>query len=92
MAYALSQGWEGLVLKARRDSYMNINGLVAKLVKLKKDYISGLGDSVQLGKLYIAYILLNLRHLHIHSHFNDVNVFVTWWLCEGEKEIRESNT
>lgn len=48
MAYALSQKWEGLVLKACRDPYIDVHGGVTQYVKVKKDYIPGLGDSVDL--------------------------------------------
>ncbi|KAK5936544.1 hypothetical protein PMZ80_011231 [Knufia obscura] len=48
MAYALSQRWEGLVLKACRDPYIGVHGGVTQYVKVKKDYIPGLGDSVDL--------------------------------------------
>ena len=46
--YALSQKWEGLVLKACCDPYIDPTGETAQYVKLKKDYIPGLGDSVDL--------------------------------------------
>ncbi|KAK5956428.1 hypothetical protein OHC33_003005 [Knufia fluminis] len=48
MAYALSQRWEGLVLKACGDPYIDVDGRVTQYVKAKKDYIPGLGDSVDL--------------------------------------------
>jgi len=48
MAYALSQRQEGLVLKASHDPYIDPYGEMVQYVKLKKDYILGLGDSVDL--------------------------------------------
>lgn len=48
MAYALSQKWEGLVLKACHDPYIDPNADMVQYVKLKKDYIRGLGDTVDL--------------------------------------------
>ena len=43
-AQAISQKWEGLVLKGCEDSYASLDGSVYQ-VKLKKDYIAGMGDS-----------------------------------------------
>lgn len=48
MAFAVTQKWEGLVLKACPDPYIGVDGSVARYVKLKKDYIPGLGDSADL--------------------------------------------
>ncbi|KAK5080412.1 hypothetical protein LTR05_008661 [Lithohypha guttulata] len=48
MAFAVTQQWEGLVLKARQDPYIGADGSVARHVKLKKDYIPGLGNSADL--------------------------------------------
>jgi DNA ligase-4 len=48
MANAISQNWEGLVLKACQDAYISTCGGIQKHVKLKKDYIPGLGDSADL--------------------------------------------
>ncbi|KAK5936458.1 hypothetical protein PMZ80_011302 [Knufia obscura] len=45
MAFALAQNWEGLVLKACQGPYVGVGGAMARHVKLKKDYIPGLGDS-----------------------------------------------
>ncbi|KAK5069354.1 hypothetical protein LTR51_008604 [Lithohypha guttulata] len=49
MAFAVTQQWEGLVLKACQDPYIGADGRVAQHVKLKKDYIHGLGDSADLA-------------------------------------------
>ncbi|KAK5073428.1 hypothetical protein LTR70_010252 [Exophiala xenobiotica] len=43
MAFALAQNWEGRVLKACQGPYMGVGGAMARHVKLKKDYIPGLG-------------------------------------------------
>ena len=43
-AQAISQNWEGLVLKGCDDSYASLDRSVYQ-VKLKKDYIAGMGDS-----------------------------------------------
>ena len=48
LATAITQNWEGLVLKACQDSYVSAQGGVQRNVKLKKDYIPGLGDSADL--------------------------------------------
>ncbi|KAK5093738.1 hypothetical protein LTS08_008851 [Lithohypha guttulata] len=49
MAFALAQNWEGLVLKACQDPYVGADDAMARHVKLKKDYIPGLGDSADLA-------------------------------------------
>ena len=48
LATAITQNWEGLVLKACQDPYVSTQGGVQRNVKLKKDYIPGLGDSADL--------------------------------------------
>ena len=48
LATAITQNWEGLVLKACQDPYVSAQGGVQRNVKLKKDYIPGLGDSADL--------------------------------------------
>ncbi|OQV07628.1 ATP dependent DNA ligase domain-containing protein [Cladophialophora immunda] len=45
--HAIEQRWEGFVLKGRRDPYLSINWN-ANAIKLKKDYIKGLGDAADL--------------------------------------------
>lgn len=47
-ASAIAQGWEGLVLKGCDDPYFSFNGSVRQ-IKLKKDYIPGLGDSADMA-------------------------------------------
>ena len=47
-ACAISRNWEGLVLKGLRDPYVNRQG-TQRHIKLKKDYIPGLGDSADLA-------------------------------------------
>lgn len=47
MAHAIAHGWEGLVLKACQAPYIDYSDQWPHM-KLKKDYISGLGDSVDL--------------------------------------------
>ncbi|KAK5069417.1 hypothetical protein LTR51_008667 [Lithohypha guttulata] len=49
MAFAVAQQWEGKVLKACHVPYIGAGGSVARHVKLKKDYIPGLGDSADLA-------------------------------------------
>ena len=46
-ACAISHNWEGLVLKGLRDPYVDHRG-TRRHIKLKKDYIPGLGDSADL--------------------------------------------
>ena len=48
LATAITLNWEGLVLKACQDPYVSAHGGVQRNVKLKKDYIPGLGDSADL--------------------------------------------
>ena len=46
-AKAIAQRWEGFVLKGCDDPYISLNA-GARCIKLKKDYISGLGDTLDL--------------------------------------------
>lgn len=51
---AIAQRWEGCVLKGCDDPYFSIfpnstNGSFGRWIKLKKDYIPGLGDTVDLS-------------------------------------------
>ncbi|KAK5043615.1 hypothetical protein LTR84_011375 [Exophiala bonariae] len=47
MASAIARGWEGLVIKDCEAPYFAVHGDVPQ-IKLKKDYIPGLGDSADL--------------------------------------------
>ena len=47
MAFTIARGWEGLVVKDCEAPYMSIYSGVQQ-IKLKKDYIPGLGDSADL--------------------------------------------
>ena len=44
---AITRRWEGLVLKGCDDPYFSLDG--TRFIKLKKDYIAGLGDAVDLA-------------------------------------------
>lgn len=44
---AMSRGWEGFVLKGCGDPYFSLDGS-ARCIKLKKDYLPGLGDVADL--------------------------------------------
>lgn len=44
---ATTRGWEGLVLKGCDDPYFSLDGIW--FIKLKKDYIAGLGDTADLA-------------------------------------------
>jgi DNA ligase 4 len=46
-AKSICSGWEGLVLKGHEDSYISFH-LRPRAIKLKKDYIAGLGDMADL--------------------------------------------
>ena len=53
LAKGVAQRWEGFVLKGCEDPYFTIfpsqvNGSMGRWIKLKKDYIPGLGDTVDL--------------------------------------------
>lgn len=48
MAHAIAQNWEGLVFKSCDDPYITTRGGIQQHIKLKKDYIPGLGDSADL--------------------------------------------
>jgi DNA ligase-4 len=77
-AKAIAQRWEGYVLKASDDPYFpiyaaGVNNSFGRWIKLKKDYIPGLGDTVDLllvGACYNAQdaaalsSLANLRWTH----------------------------
>ncbi|KAF7715723.1 Uncharacterized protein PECH_006125 [Penicillium ucsense] len=59
-AKAISQRWEGLVLKASDEPYFSIhaagmNDQFGRWIKLKKDYIPGLGDTVDLALVGASY-------------------------------------
>lgn len=47
MASAISRCWEGLVVKDCNAQYLSLHGDVRQ-IKMKKDYIPGLGDSADL--------------------------------------------
>ncbi len=47
-ANAITQRWEGFVLKGCDEAYISING-GGRCMKLKKDYIAGLGDTADLA-------------------------------------------
>ncbi|KAJ6155818.1 hypothetical protein N7470_006384 [Penicillium chermesinum] len=66
---AIAQRWEGLVLKACDEPYFPIHssGIERKFggwIKLKKDYIPGLGDTVDLNIIGAYY---DSRHAHLVS-------------------------
>ncbi|EXJ91963.1 hypothetical protein A1O3_00513 [Capronia epimyces CBS 606.96] len=46
-AHAINERWEGFVLKGCKDPYLSW-GERSSVIKLKKDYIAGLGDTVDL--------------------------------------------
>ncbi|GFF35133.1 pre-mRNA-splicing factor sap61 [Aspergillus udagawae] len=57
---AVRERWEGLVLKGCEDPYFPIspgseNGSAGRWIKLKKDYIPGLGDTVDLALIGAKY-------------------------------------
>lgn len=59
-AKAISNRWEGCVLKGCDDPYFSIfsnnsNGTFGRWIKLKKDYIPGLGDTVDLALVGAKY-------------------------------------
>lgn len=59
-AKGIAQRWEGFVLKGCEDPYFTIfssdtNGTFGRWIKLKKDYIPGLGDTVDLALVGAKY-------------------------------------
>ncbi|GIK00770.1 hypothetical protein Aspvir_004799 [Aspergillus viridinutans] len=57
---AVTERWEGLVLKGCEDPYFSVfpgseNGSAGRWIKLKKDYIPGLGDTVDLALIGAKY-------------------------------------
>ncbi|KAF7164778.1 hypothetical protein CNMCM5623_009160 [Aspergillus felis] len=76
---AVTERWEGLVLKGCEDPYFSIfpgskNGPAGRWIKLKKDYIPGLGDTVDLALIGAKYdsrdaAALNLSTKIFWTHF-----------------------
>lgn len=59
-AKVIAQRWEGFVLKGCEDPYFSIfpsntNGTFGRWIKLKKDYIPGLGDTLDLALIGAKY-------------------------------------
>ncbi|KAF4179207.1 hypothetical protein CNMCM8694_004718 [Aspergillus lentulus] len=77
---AVRERWEGLVLKGCEDPYISIfpgsgNGSAGRWIKLKKDYIPGLGDTVDLALIGAKYdsrdaAALNLSTKIFWTHFH----------------------
>ena len=78
MAYAFTQKWEGFVLKPSDEPYVNFHFQKAKFpscwIKLKKDYIPGLGDTAEfavIGAGYDAAEAANFGNLGLSwTHFH----------------------
>ncbi|KAB8225564.1 hypothetical protein BDV33DRAFT_230990 [Aspergillus novoparasiticus] len=78
-AKGVAQRWEGFVLKGCEDPYFTIfpsqtNGSMGRWIKLKKDYIPGLGDTVDLaiiGGKYDSRDAGGLKQIHklLWTHF-----------------------
>ncbi|KAE8362669.1 hypothetical protein BDV27DRAFT_166032 [Aspergillus caelatus] len=78
-AKGVAQRWEGFVLKGCEDPYFTIfpsrgNGSIGRWIKLKKDYIPGLGDTVDLaivGGSYHSRDAAGLKQIHklLWTHF-----------------------
>ncbi|EAW24389.1 ATP dependent DNA ligase domain protein [Aspergillus fischeri NRRL 181] len=76
---AVTERWEGLVLKGCEDPYVSMfpgseNGSAGRWIKLKKDYIPGLGDTVDLALIGAKYdsrdaAALNLSTKIFWTHF-----------------------
>jgi DNA ligase-4 len=76
---AVTERWEGLVLKGCEDPYFSIfpgseGGSAGRWIKLKKDYIPGLGDTVDLALIGAKYdsrdaAALNLSTRICWTHF-----------------------
>ncbi|KAB8256609.1 hypothetical protein BDV32DRAFT_161091 [Aspergillus pseudonomiae] len=70
-AKGVAERWEGFVLKGCEDPYFTIfpsqeNGSLGRWIKLKKDYIPGLGDTVDLaivGGKYDSRDAAGLKHI-----------------------------
>ncbi|KAL9599898.1 MAG: hypothetical protein Q9219_003531 [cf. Caloplaca sp. 3 TL-2023] len=69
LAHAFTQRWEGLVLKPSNEPYFSNNqtsrGLPAHCwIKLKKDYIPGLGDTLDFAVVGAGYNATRAAQLH----------------------------
>ncbi|PYH46284.1 ATP dependent DNA ligase domain protein [Aspergillus saccharolyticus JOP 1030-1] len=65
----IAQRWEGFVLKGCEDPYFTIftgqgNNMPGRWIKLKKDYIPGLGDTVDLAIIGARYNAQDATALH----------------------------
>ena len=73
LAHAIARRWEGCVLKPADEPYVNFHPCIpgdyrSEWIKLKKDYIPGLGDSAELAVVGAGYdvkeaVRLGLTHL-----------------------------
>lgn len=69
LAHAFAQRWEGLVLKPSNEAYFSARRTSRDLpahcwIKLKKDYIPGLGDTVDFAVVGAGYNVTRAAQLH----------------------------
>ncbi|EEQ89404.1 DNA ligase (ATP) [Blastomyces dermatitidis ER-3] len=66
-ATAISQRWEGLVLKSSEEPYFNIgqqeDSSLGHWIKMKKDYIPGIGDTADFALIGARYDAREAAHL-----------------------------
>ena len=80
-AQSITQRWEGLVLKGMDDPY-SVSSFNAHGIKLKKDYIQGLGDTedfVILGGRFSRQEFLELENAGIRGALNQARLRELWW-------------
>lgn len=78
---AITQRWEGYVLKASDEPYFpiystGVNHMFGRWIKLKKDYIPGLGDTVDLAIIGGSYISRDVQSLSQIKNLKWTHFFV----------------
>ncbi|KAJ5349428.1 hypothetical protein N7541_007155 [Penicillium brevicompactum] len=78
---AITQRWEGYVLKASDEPYFpiystGVNHMFGRWIKLKKDYIPGLGDTVDLAIIGGSYVSRDVQSLSQIKNLKWTHFFV----------------
>ena len=82
----MTRRWEGLVLKGCDDPFFSLDG--TRFIKLKKDYIMGLGDIADLAIIGGRCDTMNEQELNI-SRLQWTSFFIS--CLENKDEVRRSN-